>query len=220
MKGKELYFSTVSVLLKDILFKLMHNDLFQDFRLVGGTNLSLRYGHRKSVDIDLFTDKEYGSVGFNRLEDYLKSEFKYYDCPDPSNIVGFGRSYYVGESARECVKLDLMYTDSFISPIDNVEGIRFAAIQDLMAMKLNAINHGARKKDFWDLHLLLEHFDINYMIDMFKIRHSWEFDINEIKRKLVDFREIDDDFNPICMKNKDWDIIKLDIVDAVKLIKG
>ena len=33
---------------------------FDSFRLVGGTALSLHIGHRKSVDIDLFSDAEYG----------------------------------------------------------------------------------------------------------------------------------------------------------------
>ncbi len=59
-----LHYETVSPMLKDVLTELMENELFVLFRLVGGTNLSLRYGHRKSVDIDLFTDAEYGSLDF------------------------------------------------------------------------------------------------------------------------------------------------------------
>ncbi|HUZ61302.1 MAG TPA: nucleotidyl transferase AbiEii/AbiGii toxin family protein [Hanamia sp.] len=31
----------------------------QDFSLVGGTALSLHYGHRKSVDLDLFSNKPF-----------------------------------------------------------------------------------------------------------------------------------------------------------------
>lgn len=36
--------------------------VFEPFRLVGGTALSLQMGHRLSVDIDLFTDAEYGTL--------------------------------------------------------------------------------------------------------------------------------------------------------------
>jgi len=43
----------------------MSEELFVPFRLVGGTNLSLLYGHRKSDDIDLFTDADYGSLDFD-----------------------------------------------------------------------------------------------------------------------------------------------------------
>lgn len=51
MVTDKLHYETVSLALKEILEQLMSEKLFVPFRLVGGTNLSLRYGHRKSVDI-------------------------------------------------------------------------------------------------------------------------------------------------------------------------
>ena len=51
-----LYWNTVSALLKDSLLLLMQAEELNEFRLVGGTALSLQLGHRMSVDIDLFTD--------------------------------------------------------------------------------------------------------------------------------------------------------------------
>jgi hypothetical protein len=51
-----LHWETVNDLLKHSLSELMDNRLFDDFRLVGGTALSLHIGHRLSIDIDLFTD--------------------------------------------------------------------------------------------------------------------------------------------------------------------
>lgn len=51
-----LHYNTVTSLLRETLDILMSEDLFSPFRLVGGTNLSLRLGHRMSDDIDLFTD--------------------------------------------------------------------------------------------------------------------------------------------------------------------
>ena len=56
MEKTELRYKTVTPLLKNTLQQLMSEPLFVPFRLVGGTNLSLRYGHRLSIDIDLFTD--------------------------------------------------------------------------------------------------------------------------------------------------------------------
>ena len=69
---------------------LMKEDLFKAFRLVGGTALSLQLGHRKSVDIDLFTEAEYGSVNFNSIEKYLKEQFSYIDTFD-SGAIGHGK---------------------------------------------------------------------------------------------------------------------------------
>lgn len=59
-----LYYTTVNELLKSSLSKLMASEVFSQFRLVGGTALSLQIGHRESIDIDLFSDVEYGTLDF------------------------------------------------------------------------------------------------------------------------------------------------------------
>lgn len=51
-----LHYETVSPLLKETLQKLVNSPIFKDFTLIGGTCLSLQLGHRRSIDIDLFTD--------------------------------------------------------------------------------------------------------------------------------------------------------------------
>lgn len=55
----KLHFETVSPVLLSILLKLMKSEVFSDFRLVGGTALALQRGHRRSIDIDMFTDLGY-----------------------------------------------------------------------------------------------------------------------------------------------------------------
>ena len=68
MKCNELQYQTVKPILRSTLERLMEMEEFAPFRLVGGTSLSLRYGHRMSDDIDLFADAEYGSLHFHRLQ--------------------------------------------------------------------------------------------------------------------------------------------------------
>ena len=89
-----LHLKTVTPALKEILYELMDCSLFKPFRLVGGTNLCLRFGYRLSSDIDLFTDAEYESIDFNKIENFLQSKFPFYDCNDKQKIVGMGRAYY------------------------------------------------------------------------------------------------------------------------------
>ena len=59
-----MYYNTVNDFLKSTLITLMESSVFESFRLVGGTALSLQLGHRLSVDIDLFSDTPYGSIDF------------------------------------------------------------------------------------------------------------------------------------------------------------
>ena len=67
-----LYYQTVSPGLISLLKKLFSINELNDFVLVGGTSLSLQYGHRKSVDIDLFTDKQFD---IRELQLLLNSHF-------------------------------------------------------------------------------------------------------------------------------------------------
>ncbi len=55
----------------------MEAQVFAQFRLVGGTALSLQFGHRLSVDIDLFTDAPYNSIDFETITKYLRNTFSY-----------------------------------------------------------------------------------------------------------------------------------------------
>lgn len=122
MESSKLYYNTITPLLRAVLSILMAEPLFCPFRLVGGTNLSLRLGHRKSIDIDLFTDAQYDSLDFRSFENYLKCTFTYYWNTDPTSIVGLGRGYFIGRTKDECIKLDLMYTDKFWLAVRVVHG--------------------------------------------------------------------------------------------------
>lgn len=45
-----------------LLKHLMDLPQLKDFSLVGGTALSLRYGHRKSIDLDLFSENNFKRI--------------------------------------------------------------------------------------------------------------------------------------------------------------
>ncbi len=210
-----LHFETVTPELMHVLSDLMDNSLFDPFCLVGGTSLSLKYGHRISVDIDMFTDADYDSIDFRPLEDYLKNTYTYFYKPDTGDIIGPGRSYYVGVSEEKAVKLDLFYTDKFIRKSELIANIRIAHTDDVVAMKIDVISRGGRKKDFWDLHLLLKHYSIEQMLDLHKERYQWTHNAEEIYANFLNFSIADDMPNPLCLLHKDWDFIKMDFIDLI-----
>ncbi len=212
---KELFYDTVSPLLKSILELLMKEEIFKAFRLVGGTALSLQLGHRKSADIDLFTEAEYGSVDFDTIEQYLERQFSYIDTFD-FGAIGSGKSYFIGESADQSIKLDLYYTDPFIRPVLKIDGIRLTEIDDIVAMKIDVVGRGGRKKDFWDLHELLSDYSIDQMLQLHQERHPYTHDEKEILSNFTTFENSDADFDPVCLRGKYWEIIKLDILDAIE----
>ena len=213
-----LYLNTVSKLLWSSLTELMKLNALENFRLVGGTALSLQLGHRSSVDIDMFTDAEYGSIDFLMIEEVLREKFSYVDSLS-SDIIGMGKSFFIGNEATDLVKLDLFYTDNFVFPLIEVQKVRLASIQEIAAMKLDIIGRGGRKKDFWDLHELLEKFSLYEMIDFYLKRYPYNFNKEEIIKGLTNFENAEYEFTPICLKDKVWEIIKLDMEELVKKSK-
>ncbi|AOR28261.1 conserved hypothetical protein (DUF1814) [Formosa sp. Hel1_33_131] len=205
----ELFLNTVSDLLWNSLKQLMSMEVFNSFRIVGGTSLSLQLGHRESVDIDLFTDADYDSIAFSLLETKLTKTFPYVDI-SPVDLVGMGKSYFIGNNENECVKLDLFYTDPFVFPCILEQGVRFASIEEVAAMKFEVIANGGRKKDFWDVHELLETYTLDEMIDFYLKRSPYGYSKDELLLKVVDFSDAEDDFTPNCLRGKVWELIKLD----------
>lgn len=209
-----MYYNTVNELLKESLQILMVSEVFKDFRLVGGTSLSLQLGHRMSIDIDLFSDAIYGSIDFNELDIFLKSAFTYVDSSNDLEPA-MGKSYLIGTDKDNNVKLDIYYTDTFIRPLLTVDEIRLATTEEIIAMKIDVVQRGGRKKDFWDLHECLPNYGIGKMLELHEERYPYGHDKDLILKNFTDFTSADDDFDPICLQGKYWEFIKEDIEEAV-----
>ncbi|QIK53132.1 nucleotidyl transferase AbiEii/AbiGii toxin family protein [Dysgonomonas sp. HDW5B] len=214
MRSNNLHTETVSRTLLDVLNKLMKLKILAPFRLVGGTALSLQLGHRMSVDIDLFTDAEYDSIDFHAIDKKLQETFPFLEMQYAGND-SFGKSYYIGKNKDDLVKVDLFYTDSFIRPIIDIDSIRMATIEEISAMKMEVIGQNGRKKDFWDVHELMEHLSLEQMMRLHAERYPYSHTQKELKEKLIDFQYADADFDPKCLKGKYWELIKEDIIEMV-----
>ncbi len=213
----KLHKETVSDTLWWTLKQLMEIEELLPFRLVGGTSLSLQLGHRISVDIDLFTDAEYGSINFDQIDSKLQEKFSFVEMQYEGNN-SFGKSYFIGKSEDEIVKVDLFYTDHFIRPVLVYDSIRMASIEEITAMKMEVIGQNGRKKDFWDIHELMDIMSIKQMIEFHTERYPYTYTPEDLKNKLIDFQYADADFDPICLKGKYWELIKQDIEEEVNLI--
>lgn len=209
-----LHYNTVTPLLRTVLEDLMRADVFEPFRLVGGTALSLYYGHRMSIDIDLFTHAEYGSLDFKAIDQKLRDHYAYVDTND-YRVVGMGKSYYVGDDHENCIKLDLFYNDGLIDAPIVIDGIRLASKEAIVAMKLDVIQRTGRRKDFWDVHELSDDFTVAEMFALHVKHYPWVHDRKLLIKKFTDFTDADDDFEPDCLRGKVWEFIKLDMVEFI-----
>lgn len=185
-----LHYETVSEDLLFILKKLMSAECFSGFRLVGGTALSLMRGHRKSIDIDLFTDVDYGTMPTEEIRDFIESNFAVHEGTETLSERAMGYHLRLSDGVFPKIKVDLFYTDTYIFPPVQENGLRLADQREIAAMKLLAIAGPVkRRKDYWDIHELLWDFKLSDMIAWGLERHPYSLTEEEIISGLQDLEK-------------------------------
>jgi hypothetical protein len=76
-----------------------------------------------------------------------------------------------------------------------------------------SLYRGHRESVDIDLSSDASYYSIEEMIALHKQRYPYTHDGDQIRRYFVNFENADDDFDPICLRGKHWEIIKLDIID-------
>lgn len=133
-----LHYETVSPLLKETLQKLVNSPIFKDFTLIGGTCLSLQLGHRRSIDIDLFTDIDYGTMNTKEMKEFIQRSFPYSENTDSLDTSALGYTLYMGDSPIDKIKVDFFYTEKFIFPIQEIDHIRFPICPGVILSELSS----------------------------------------------------------------------------------
>ena len=183
-----------------VLNKLMQMPELQNFALVGGTALSLLYGHRMSVDLDLFSNKSFENADIvHALENTFGSAFD-----NRSSNPRFGIFCFVDE-----VKIDIVrHPHPLIRPQFEVEGVRMFSTEDIVAMKVQAILGRAKKKDFWDVAELLNHYTISDFINFHKQKYVTQNLFITVPQAISYFADADESEDPICLQNQSWEDIQ------------
>jgi len=167
------------------LIKRLSNDpAFKEFVLVGGTALSLQLGHRRSIDIDLFSAKPFDPKA---MVDHLNASYQGKDTQTVGNAVF---------SHLQGVKVDLIaHQYPWVDPVTEIEGIRMASTKEIGAM--NAYTHkyaDANPKIAKRLLLYHEEIDFEANVDLLASDLKWEKVMKRLKEAVTDpgrsFKEI------------------------------
>ena len=190
-----------------VLKLTMAEPLLNEFTLVGGTALALHFGHRISEDIDLFSWTKFDID--NLINELSKKTALAVKMKTP-----IGAHVFI-----ENVKTDFVYFP--IKPIRDtllVDGTRLLAVEDIAAMKLNAIANRGAKKDFYDLFYLLQFFGAEKLVELFKEKFSTQ-DVFGLIRSMIYFEEADNEATEITVlkdKKLKWGEVKESIITSTK----
>lgn len=192
-----LHYQTIEPITLELLKSLNKEFYLNQFVLVGGTALALQIGHRKSVDLDFFT-----------IKDFKTSEL----------IPLLLQNYIINpilqtEQTLIClinaIKVDFIrFKYPFIRPILVEDGIRMLQIDDIAPMKIDAITGRGKKKDFYDLYFLMKIYNFDKLFSLYLEKYPHQTTFHVVK-SMIYFIDAENDPDPFVFdKNISWTKVK------------
>lgn len=202
-----LHYETLESDTLELLKALQAQVELKDFQLVGGTALALYWGHRKSIDIDLFSNRPFE---VSTIRDMLIQKFGFQISFTAENTL----KGFIGN-----VKTDLI-THAYpnINLNTHEDGITLASEPDILAMKLNAISViGQRSKDFVDLFFALEKYDMGQILRFYAEKYR-QTNLTHVTKSLIYFDDVDISDWPVLLKNPtlSWKEVQSKILSSVR----
>ena len=199
-----LHYSTIASKTLELLKKLQETELFKELRLVGGTGLALQYGHRKSIDIDLF-----GKIAVRDIE--IVTVLREIGDLKEIDITKYIKIYTING-----IKVDIVnYPYRWLQEPLFKDNLIIAQTKDIAAMKLAAITNRGSKKDFIDLYFILQEFSFEKILDFYSDKYPDSSKFMLLK-SLSYFDDAEEDSMPFMIKDIKWKKVKDYISQKIK----
>ncbi|HQX14936.1 MAG TPA: nucleotidyl transferase AbiEii/AbiGii toxin family protein [Anaerolineales bacterium] len=183
-----------------VLREFFHSKIGNRFYLAGGTALSLQLGHRRSVDLDLFSPTEDIPSIRASLEESLSALKPELSDASWGNLVFIANNVRVGFFG---------YGYALLNPLVRDENLRLASIEDIAMMKMDALLSRANRKDFYDLYFISQKVPLKSLLDLAPKKYPSVRDFEvQVTKRLVYFESAEHDPDPILLQPVSWDAVK------------
>jgi predicted nucleotidyltransferase component of viral defense system len=180
-----------------LIYSLQSKNYTNNFLLVWGTALALQIGHRTSTDIDFFSNEKFDVVS---LLNFLREDY--------NDLTIRNQMSHAVLTEINNIKSDFVFQSSIlIDPPVIMENIRMASMREIAAMKISAIVARGKKRDFVDLYCLLNSFSLSEILKAFKEKYK-DSDTALAMRSLFYYVDADQDLDPKCFFDYDWEKVK------------
>lgn len=170
----------------------------QDFYLAGGTGLALQLGHRRSVDLDLFSQS-----GFQPAD--VRAQL--------AEIPGLR----VRQIVRGTLHLELHnilvsflhYPYPLLFPLRQFEMLAIADPRDIACMKLDAIANRGSRRDFIDLYMSAKTYGLREILAWFDTKYAAApYNRIHLLKALTYFTDAEHEPAPDMIVPLDWPTVK------------
>lgn len=190
----------------ELIKSLQDKPYLKGFYLVGGTALALFMGHRKSIDIDLFSNFDFDASG---LLEQIHQDFSYQLFYSASNTL---------KGCIGNINVDILaHRYKLIGEPEVVQGVGLLSVPDIIAMKLNAITtSGQRSKDFIDIYYLLTRYNLGKMLEFYREKYNQQ-NMGFVLKSLIYFNDVNLADWPVLIENPTlkWVDVKKRIEEVV-----
>ena len=174
----------------ELIKSLQSKPYLQGFYLASGTALALNLGHRKSIDIDLFSNFSFDA---SELLEQIHQDFPYQLFFTASSTL---------KGSIENINVDILaHRYPLLGNPDVILGITMLSAPDIIAMKLNAISTSCqRSKDFIDIYYLLNNYNLAEMLEFYQKKYTQK-NLSFILKSLIYFDDVDLAAWPVLIEN-------------------
>ncbi len=191
----------------ELLERLAESASTAGFYLAVGTALSLRFGHRISVDLDFFKE---GAFSVDEMIEIVSS------VADTVHVVN--RSEFSVALIADQTKVEfLRYDYQLLSPVEKSEGFFLCSLLDNSLMKLSAVTGRGAKKDFCDLAEIVKKIPLQQLLLDFPRKYP-QTDTFLVMKSLSWFEDAESDPDPVFLGNRNWPKVRESLSETLREI--
>jgi hypothetical protein len=179
------------------LATLSRHPVLQPFYLAG-TALALQCGHRTSADLDFFSNDTLDEDSLLAALKALSGITVVSKSPETLHLhIGSTKVSFLG------------YHYPALFPFFTYEGVRVADPRDIAAMKLSAVASRGTKRDFVDLYVLSQRYNLKELIRLFDQKFAQTaFNDLHLMKSMTYFADADKEPMPHMLDPITWENIK------------
>jgi hypothetical protein len=201
---------TINKKISSLAESLGKSGVIKDFYLAGGTALSLRLGHRKSRDLDFFSQKNFN---LPLLSDFLVSKM------DSKVIIAETGTLLTEINGIKVSFLHYPYTN--LEDCESWRNIALASLIDISCMKIIAISQRAEKKDFFDFYEIIKLFSSEKLkTSLLKKYGRKSLNCYHILKSLFYFEDAESSPDPVSINGTKWKMVKVKIKEFEKQLNN
>ena len=194
----------------DVLGRLSSLEPIQRFYLAGGTGLALHFGHRRSVDLDLFSKQTFDE----------ESLLAYLHPLKPFTVIAKAQQTLHVHICGSKVSF-LGYNYPMLFPFEFFKDLAVADVQDIACMKLSALASRGTRRDFVDLYVSARHLGLATLLAQFEKKYAqFRYNRVHILKSLVFFADAEKEPMPDMMVALSWEEVKSFFLHEVPMLNG